>query len=79
MKNWWNYFDSCLNDYNSIKTMNHYCGEAELDNLPLSITLNKINDVYGIPYLFCSWTVNFNDPFKLVTVNYTDSVTINNL
>lgn len=59
--------------------MNKYCGNLEYDTLPLSIVMNKINNYYGTSYLFCSYTVNLNDPFKLVSVNYTDTVKLINL
>lgn len=56
--------------------MNKYCGDLEYDRLPLKIMMNKVGNLYGTPYLFCPYTINFNDPFKLVAVNYTDSVII---
>ncbi len=79
MRNWWNYFDNCLGDNNSVRIMNKYCGNLEFDSLPLSIAIKKINNNYGTPYLFCTYTVNLNDPFKLVSVNYTDTVSDINL
>jgi len=71
---WWNYFDACLADYDSVAIMNKYCGNLEFDTLPLKIVLKQINNLWGNPYIFCAYTVTLNDPFKLVLVNYTDTV-----
>lgn len=56
--------------------MSKYCGNLEFDSVPLSIELNQINNVYGTPYLFCSYTVNLNDITKLVSINYADTVSL---
>jgi len=61
-------------DINSVNIMSKYCGNLEYDTLPITIIMNKINNLYGTPYIFCSYTINLNDPFKLVSVNYTDTV-----
>jgi len=54
--------------------MNKYCGILEYDNLPINIKMKNIDNIYGTPYIFCSYTINHNDPFKLVSINYTDQV-----
>ena len=54
--------------------MDKYCGQSEFNQLPVNINLNKFENTYATSFLFCSWRLNLNDPYKLITVNFTDMV-----
>lgn len=58
--------------------MENYCGQLEYDSIPLTIKMKNTKRIYGTQNLFCSWTINLNDPFKFVIVDYSDKVSKKN-
>lgn len=54
--------------------MNRYCGTLNFETLPLTISLNNLDGLYGAEYLFCRYRININDSSKLVSVNFIDNV-----
>jgi hypothetical protein len=54
--------------------MNKYCGTDMIYTIPKKINLNKINDKYGIPYIFCSWKIIIDDPTQILNLEFFDYV-----
>jgi len=75
--NWWDYFNTCKLDTDSKLLMNQYCGLDEIYSIPRKITLMRVEEKYGTPYIFCSWKIIIDDPTQIIDVEFYDYVNKN--
>jgi hypothetical protein len=54
--------------------MAKYCGIDTIFSIPKKIQLNKIDNKYGTPYLYCSWKIIIDDPTQIIDVEFYDYV-----
>ena len=66
IENWYNKFDNCLSDSNTINNMNNYCFTSNSNKIPIDLYSNKYNGNYisESKELFCIYSIDIKENKK---------------